>query len=31
MKKMRATQEYGLNECQGLVRTVDRKGAKYRC
>jgi ribulose-5-phosphate 4-epimerase/fuculose-1-phosphate aldolase len=31
MKKMRSTPEYGLMEFQGLVRTVDRKGAKYRC
>ena len=31
MKKLRATPEYGLLEFQGLVRTVDRKGAKYRC
>jgi ribulose-5-phosphate 4-epimerase/fuculose-1-phosphate aldolase len=31
MKKLRATPEYGLMEFQGLVRTVDRQGAKYRC
>jgi ribulose-5-phosphate 4-epimerase/fuculose-1-phosphate aldolase len=30
MKKLRGTPEYGLLEFQGLVRTVDRKGAKYR-
>ncbi len=30
MKKMRSTQEYGLNEWQGLVRTVERKGADFR-
>lgn len=31
MKKLRGTPEYGLMEFQGLVRTVDRKGAEYRC
>ena len=31
MQKLRGTPEYGLMEFQGLVRTVDRKGAKYRC
>lgn len=31
MQKLRATPEYGLMEFQGLVRSVDRKGAKYRC
>jgi ribulose-5-phosphate 4-epimerase/fuculose-1-phosphate aldolase len=31
MQKLRGTLEYGLMEFQGLVRTVDRKGAKYRC
>ncbi len=31
MQKLRTTPEYGLLEFQGLVRTVDRKGAKYRC
>ncbi|MBL6081388.1 class II aldolase/adducin family protein [Belnapia sp. T18] len=31
MKKLRASPEYGRLEFQGLVRTVDRKGAKYRC
>ena len=30
MKKLRATEDYGLMEFQGLVRTVDRKGAEYR-
>lgn len=30
MKKLRATDEYGLREWQGLVRTVDRKGFNYR-
>ena len=30
MQKMRGTPEYGLMEFQGLVRAVDRKGAKYR-
>jgi ribulose-5-phosphate 4-epimerase/fuculose-1-phosphate aldolase len=29
-KKRRNTPEYGLLEFQGLVRTVDRKGADYR-
>jgi ribulose-5-phosphate 4-epimerase/fuculose-1-phosphate aldolase len=31
MQKRRNTPEYGLAEWQGLVRTVDRKGANYRC
>ena len=30
MKKMRPTEEYGLNEWKGLVRTVERKGADFR-
>jgi ribulose-5-phosphate 4-epimerase/fuculose-1-phosphate aldolase len=30
MQKLRPTDEYGLMEWQGLVRTVDRKGADYR-
>ena len=30
MRKRRDTNEYGLAEWQGLVRTVDRKGADYR-
>jgi len=30
MRKLRGTPEYGLMEFQGLVRTVDRKGADYR-
>lgn len=30
MRKMRNTEEYGLPEFQGLVRTVERKGADYR-
>lgn len=30
MRKRRATDEYGLAEWQGLVRTVDRKGFDYR-
>ena len=30
MRKRRDTPEYGLAEWQGLVRTVDRKGADYR-
>lgn len=30
MQKLRGTPEYGLMEFQGLVRTVDRKGADYR-
>ena len=30
MQKRRATADYGLMEWQGLVRTVDRKGADYR-
>ena len=31
MKKLRAAPDYGLMEFQGLVRAVDRKGARYRC
>ena len=31
MQKLRGTPDYGLLEFQGLVRTVDRQGAKYRC
>jgi ribulose-5-phosphate 4-epimerase/fuculose-1-phosphate aldolase len=30
MKRVRPTQEYGLNEWQGLVRSVERKGADFR-
>jgi ribulose-5-phosphate 4-epimerase/fuculose-1-phosphate aldolase len=30
MRKLRGTPEYGLMEFQGLVRTVDRRGADYR-
>jgi len=30
MKKRRATHEYGLAEWQGLVRSVERKGADFR-
>ena len=30
MKKIRVTQEYGLNEFKGLTRTVERKGADFR-
>jgi len=30
MKKMRPMPEYGLGEWQGLVRTVERKGADFR-
>jgi ribulose-5-phosphate 4-epimerase/fuculose-1-phosphate aldolase len=30
MKKMRPTQEYGLAEWKGLVRSVERKGADFR-
>ena len=30
MKKLRATEEYGLPEWRGLVRAVDRKGFDYR-
>ena len=30
MKRLRATDDYGLKEWQGLVRTVDRKGFDYR-
>ncbi|HVY16186.1 MAG TPA: class II aldolase/adducin family protein [Rhodopila sp.] len=30
MKKMRPTQEYGLAEWKGMVRTVERKGADFR-
>ena len=29
-RKLRPTREYGLMEFEGLVRTVDRKGADYR-
>jgi hypothetical protein len=31
MKKMRDTEDYGRMEWQGLVRTVERRGAEYRC
>jgi ribulose-5-phosphate 4-epimerase/fuculose-1-phosphate aldolase len=31
MQKRRNTPEYGRAEWQGLVRTIDRKGANYRC
>ena len=31
MKKMRNTEGYGLMEWQGLVRTVERRGAEFRC
>lgn len=31
MRKLRSAPEYGLPEFQGLVRTVDRMGARYRC
>jgi ribulose-5-phosphate 4-epimerase/fuculose-1-phosphate aldolase len=31
MQKRRNTPEYGLAEWNGLVRTVDRAGANYRC
>jgi len=31
MRKRRDTPEYGLAEWKGLVRTVDRAGANYRC
>ena len=31
MQKRRNTPEYGLVEWKGLVRTVDREGANYRC
>jgi ribulose-5-phosphate 4-epimerase/fuculose-1-phosphate aldolase len=31
MRKRRDTAEYGLAEWRGLVRTVDRAGADYRC
>ena len=31
MQKRRNTPEYGLAEWKGLVRTVDRAGANYRC
>jgi ribulose-5-phosphate 4-epimerase/fuculose-1-phosphate aldolase len=31
MKTMRDSGDYGLMEWQGLVRTVDRQGADYRC
>ena len=30
MKKLRGAPDYGLMEFEGLVRTVDRKGADYR-
>jgi ribulose-5-phosphate 4-epimerase/fuculose-1-phosphate aldolase len=30
MKKIRGTENYGLMEWLGLVRTVDRKGVDYR-
>ena len=30
MKKRRNTPEYGLADFQGLVRTVERKGADYK-
>jgi ribulose-5-phosphate 4-epimerase/fuculose-1-phosphate aldolase len=30
MKSIRNTPEYGLTEFEGLVRTIDRKGADYR-
>jgi ribulose-5-phosphate 4-epimerase/fuculose-1-phosphate aldolase len=30
MQKRRNADDYGLMEWQGLVRTVDRKGADYR-
>jgi hypothetical protein len=30
MKAIRNTEDYGLMEWQGLVRTVDRRGADYR-
>jgi ribulose-5-phosphate 4-epimerase/fuculose-1-phosphate aldolase len=30
MKRMRSTQEYGLAEWKGLVRTAERKGADFR-
>ena len=31
MRQRRGDPEYGLMEWHGLVRTVDRKGAEYRC
>jgi hypothetical protein len=31
MQKRRNTSEYGLAEWKGLVRTIDRAGANYRC
>jgi ribulose-5-phosphate 4-epimerase/fuculose-1-phosphate aldolase len=31
MRKRRDTNEYGLAEWRGLVRTIDRAGANYRC
>ncbi|MCO6419511.1 class II aldolase/adducin family protein [Siccirubricoccus sp. KC 17139] len=31
MKKMRPTWEYGRAEFEGMMRSVDRKGHKYRC
>ena len=30
MRRLRDKPEFGLMEWQGLVRTVDRKGADYR-
>ena len=30
MQKRRSTPEYGLMEWQGIVRTVERKGADFR-
>jgi ribulose-5-phosphate 4-epimerase/fuculose-1-phosphate aldolase len=31
MRKIRETKGYGLMEWQGLVRTVERRGAEFRC
>ena len=31
MQKRRNAPEYGLAEWRGLVRTIDRAGANYRC
>ncbi len=31
MRRRRDAPEYGLMEWQGLLRTIDRAGAKYRC
>jgi ribulose-5-phosphate 4-epimerase/fuculose-1-phosphate aldolase len=31
MRKRRDTPEYGMMEWRGIVRTVERKGANYRC